>query len=383
MDTRPPPPPDAPARPGAADPPGGVVRWRDGGDIAAGLPALLGFRPGESLVAIGVGGDGGRVRMAARADIPPPEHAREVARSLARAVGTERPDGAVVAVVTEAPDEAVLVPEQAGDVRGRRVPDAASALTTALPYRDQVSEVRRALAGQGIELTEAVLVRGGRWWSYLCPEACCLPAAGTPVPGGTSEIEAAAVAAGTVIARDRTELAERIARPADVPAGMASAVLRAGRSLAADLADGDPADAARRRWAAVAGAVARCAPGARAALPDDAVAEVCWALRDVLVRDRALALATGEDAAAAEVLWTECTRRAPAPLSAAPATLLAATVWLRGEGAMARIALERALDSEPGYTLAVLLQQGLDACLPPRELRAMITAAVADCDGDG
>ena len=74
----------------------------------------------------------------------------------------------------------------------------------------------------------------------------------------------------------------------------------------------------------------------------------------------------GADAPAAEILWTECTRRAPAPLDAAPATLLAVSAWLRGDGAMANVALARALAGEPGYALARLLAQALAACVPPR-----------------
>jgi hypothetical protein len=126
-------------------------------------------------------------------------------------------------------------------------------------------------------------------------------------------------------------------------------------------------------------ALQRCRPGAPAAqalLTDQEVARLVWGLRDRAVRDRALELALGSDAAAAEQLWTECTRRAPAPLDAAPATLLAVSTWLRGDGAMADVALGRALASDPGYTLARLLAQALAACLPPVELRALIRAAV-------
>jgi hypothetical protein len=105
------------------------------------------------------------------------------------------------------------------------------------------------------------------------------------------------------------------------------------------------------------------------------VARVLGALQDPAVRDRALGLSLGDDAPAAETLWTECTRRAPEPLDAPPATLLAVSAWLRGDGAMANIALARALDSDPGYRLATLLHPALAACLPPAELRALIAAS--------
>ena len=102
-----------------------------------------------------------------------------------------------------------------------------------------------------------------------------------------------------------------------------------------------------------------------------------WGLRDRDVRDRALGLATGVDAAAAEILWTECTRRAPAPLDVAPATLLAVSAWLRGDGAMANVALMRALATEPEYSLARLLAEALARGIAPAELRATIAGGAA------
>jgi Domain of unknown function (DUF4192) len=93
------------------------------------------------------------------------------------------------------------------------------------------------------------------------------------------------------------------------------------------------------------------------------------------VRDRALGLALGADAPAVEQLWTECTRRAPTPLDAAPATLLAVSAWLRGDGAMANVALTRALTGEPGYGLAGLLARALESCVSPSDLRAILQEA--------
>jgi hypothetical protein len=98
------------------------------------------------------------------------------------------------------------------------------------------------------------------------------------------------------------------------------------------------------------------------------------------VRDRALALALGAEPAAAEQLWTDCTRRAPAPLDAAPATLLAVSAWLRGDGAMAAVALDRALGSDEDYQLAHLLRSALAACMRPAELRAMVSATLDRLD---
>jgi hypothetical protein len=241
-----------------------------------------------------------------------------------------------------------------------------------------VHEVLLALDARDIPLHEALLVRAGRWWSYDCAAACCAPDAGTPLPAGTSPLAAASVAAGQVVARDRRELELRIAPiGAAAAAAMGRTVTAVGEDLA-DLVRRGGRDAAADRYAAWVDAAVGPCDVPRARMADEDLARVGWGLRDVRVRDRALGFALGPRAGAAELLWTECTRRLPEPLDAAPATLLAVSAWLRGDGAMARIALDRALDSQPDYTLAELLSRGMDAGLGPRDLRAMVAGSQAD-----
>jgi hypothetical protein len=199
------------------------------------------------------------------------------------------------------------------------------------------------------------------------------------MPTGVTELEVAAVATGTVVERDRDDLLTRITPPAGRDRGaMAAACARVAVECSATVLHSGLAEVAAESWAAITDAAARCLPGRPATdgLTDAEVARVVWGLRDVEVRDLALGLALGAEPAAAELLWTECTRRAPAPLDAAPATLLAVSAWLRGDGAMANVALARALDSEPGYGLARLLGDALAACVTPADLRAMLTEAM-------
>jgi hypothetical protein len=372
MDPRPPLHPDdlpPPSPRDAFDPVGAphVVRIGDSGEFAAALPVLVGFAPRESVVLVALGGASGRrVGLTARVDIPPSEHARLVAERLADRLAHERPEAAVLAVVSEAPD-VVTLPEDPGCTRPRD-----------LPHRPLVHELLLALDLRSIPLDDALLVRAGRWWSYDCAQTCCAPDAGTPLPAGTSPLAAASVAAGQVVARDREELELRIAPIGEsAAAAVAATVTSVGEELA-DLVRRGGRDHAADRYAAwVDAAVAACAtPGRRPA--DEEVARVAWGLRDVRVRDRALGFALGPRAGAAEVLWTECTRRLPPPLDAAPATLLAVSAWLRGDGAMTRIALDRALDSQPGYALADLLSRGLEAGLGPSDLRTMVAGTQSD-----
>lgn len=337
-----------------------TVRIRDVGEIAAGLPHLLGFHPRESVVLLGLGGESGRrVGLTVRADIPPREHDRALARMLSGGLSTDRPEGALVFVVSEEPD---------GKVAGK----------PALPHHHLVREMCGALARSGVGIADTVLVRDGRWWSYDCADACCASGAGTPLPAGVTELEVASVATGSVVAAGREDLVARIAAPPDQDStAMASTCARVGVQLSTDLRDTGPEPIAAESWAAVMAGIARCrpAPGAGVALSDEDVARIVWGLRDGAVRDLAIELALGGEPAAAEQLWTECTRRAPSPLDAAPATLLAISAWLRGDGAMANIALDRALASAPGYALAGLLRDALGACMTPRDLRELLTRA--------
>lgn len=326
------------------------VRLSDAGELAAAVPHLLGFRPSESVVLIGLHGT--RVGLTVRADLPAPEHDAELSRMLVRRIRSDGPGAVVVAVVSEAPDEA------AGPLAPFR-PDAG------LPHRGLLRELTTALTAASLPLREALLVRSGRWWSYDCAEGCCAPDRGTLLPRGVSALEAASVVSGTVVEMSRAGLERRL----DPPPGRANA-----REACLRWAGKPSADDA---WEAVGEALAVCGPGAAAGprLTDDLVARVVWGLRDIAVRDRALGLALTAEPSALEELWTECTRRAPEPLDTAPATLLAVSAWLRGDGAMANVALDRALGSDPEYTLARLLAEALARCVSPTDLRALIAGS--------
>jgi hypothetical protein len=178
-----------------------------------------------------------------------------------------------------------------------------------------------------------------------------------------------------VVAEDRAALAARIARPEAGAAAMVAACVRAGEEHAAAVRARGPDAVAGESWAAVGAALDRLRARDAPRLPDAELARLVWALCDPTVRDRALVVAIGPDADLADRLWVECTRRAPAPLDAAPAALVAVHAWLRGDGAMAGIALDRALASDPGCPLAGVLAEGLQAFLPPEELRRWILAA--------
>jgi len=72
-------------RPSHPDPGRIDVRIDDLGELAASIPHLLGFRPRESVVLVGLAGPaGGRVGLTVRADIPLDGHAGAVTAALTR-----------------------------------------------------------------------------------------------------------------------------------------------------------------------------------------------------------------------------------------------------------------------------------------------------------
>ena len=66
------------------------------------------------------------------------------------------------------------------------------------------------------------------------------------------------------------------------------------------------------------------------------------------------------------------TRSAPAPAVAGPATLLAVCAYLRGDGAIAGIALEAAHAANPDHHLADIIRRIIACGLPPNKLRMML-----------
>ena len=120
------------------------------------------------------------------------------------------------------------------------------------------------------------------------------------------------------------------------------------------------------------------APGSRAviALLDQSGSPgLSVTLTDLRVRDDAWARMDPDYSEVHRRLWTDVVRRACPEYVPAPASLLAFTAWQAGEGTLANIAIERALDADPQYSMALLLSDVIDAGVPPSEARLPMTPA--------
>lgn len=322
-----------------------TVRLSDPAALVAALPHLLGFRPRDSLVLVALGGASGRrLGLTLRVDLPPRPDVEAVCDVAAENLMLGRPDGAAVFVI-------------GGPGPARR------GARSGPPRRDVADAAVAALAARGVPariVGWAARCRSGAQWRCYDPCAC----GGTlPDPSGTA-YAAHAVAEGQVVFADREEL-ERLVAPVD------AAVLQRREALIVSGPAGAALDDATAR-ALVDAAVADAANG-RLELDDEQVVRLAQALALPLVRDAALVRCAGPDAAAAEQLWAALARETPDPEAAAPAALLAASALLRGKGAMANIALDRAEQAWPGHRLTALLRTAVVGGVRPEQFRAWLT----------
>lgn len=311
-------------------------------DLLAAVPYLLGFHPADSVVVVALRGK--RIVFVARGDLPTgdPAEIRAAAEQLAAVVA--RQDVEVTAII------------------GYGQPTAVTPSVTA---------VRAALDRCGLPALDVLRVTDGRFWSYACADPGCCPPEGRPFDAATSQLAAAATYAGKVALPDRAALARQVA-----PLGgrerraMRHATRRAEQRLGALLAAAPPADPLGERMlrragrSAVRTALDRYRAGAR--LTTDEVAWLGLLLNHVPVRDHAWRQIGGEEWQL--TLWTDVLRRVEPDQVAAPASLLAFAAWRQGQGALACVAVERALRAQPDYPLALLLDEALRRGLPPATL---------------
>lgn len=327
-----------------------VARLRGPGDVAAALPHLCGFVPSESLVLVALQGSRSRVRLTLRVDLPPPDQERPLVDE-------------VVLRMRHADAEAVLLvvcTDGSSDAGG-------------LPRRQLVRRLRRALDRAGVGCDDALLIRDGRWWSYCCKNPRCCPVEGTPVEAaggqGLTLLRAQSALQGRAVLASRAELVEALAPPTG---SEAAALARMFDAADAERA-GDGADRAN------AGAAAlqewrRALAGAGEPpleLADSLAARLATSLGDLVVRDEVLTWLLDDDDALLTLLLAVAAR-SPAPWDAPVCALLGWVAHGRGDGGMANVALDRALASQPGYSLALLSRQALDGQLPPSEIRNLI-----------
>ncbi|MFG1648368.1 DUF4192 domain-containing protein [Micromonospora sp. NPDC049275] len=222
----------------------------------------------------------------------------------------------------------------------------------------------------GITVRDALRVTDGRYYSYLCDDPACCPVDGVPFDAVGSVVAVNAIVAGQTALPDRAALVASIAPTTGAARdAVTTATWRAQHRRDTLFAAGRRAAVIRAGKKALRAAVARYA-GDRV-LTDDEVAWLSVLLLDYTVRDAAWR--TNDGAPSQLALWTDVTRRVDPALAAPPAVLLAVIAWREGLGALASVAIDRALDADPNDPLAQLIDHALRAGIPPTALDSQAT----------
>lgn len=311
-------------------------------DIVSAIPYSLGFQPAESVVAVALKGPRERLSFTMRLDLLPPEHDADVARMCAERMTYANAKSVLLFIYTSPP-------KRPGD----------------LPRQALVEHIQKALP---VPLRDAALVADGRVWSYLCAEPQCCPPEGQLLTGdspGAVNVAAAHALVGDVLLPSRDALVATTRAVGGVAAAsMRQAIDRAlddvtGIDVGDDLVDSSLEMVDRLCAGYADGPVT---------LTHDSAARLALRVHNVEFRDALLGrLARGDDALAR--LVADLARLAQPPYDAPAATMLGVCGYFRGDGVVGIASAERALATDPDYSLAKLLVHAIESQINPKHMR--------------
>jgi|SRR5262245_15157040 len=329
-----------------------AVRIAGPADLVGAIPYLMGFVPDRSVVAVALHGDSrsARLGLTLRVDLPPSRTIADCAAFITRHLARAGARATIVVLYTD--HEAPCDLEQL------------------------ILELGRCTAAADVELWDVLQVAKNVWRSCLCGDSACCPPGGTPIDtAAPSLVQVHAVAAGLSALPSRQALADTL-KPAETEtvAAVSHEISRLAARCAAQTRSA--VDSRRAKTVQMAKRfVDQGVPGGRAPISSWRAARLLTGLTDVGARDRCCQWTSGEQGTAAVSLWTELVRVSPTPYAAAPATLLGYVAWQQGFGALANIAVQRALADDPDYPLALLIDQALADGLDPVQCRPEILLA--------
>lgn len=311
-------------------------------ELLQAVPYLLGFHPRDSVVLVGL--HAGTLVVTARLDLADAGDDATLAHTLQALV-----NGGVSALVVAVYAHAMPV----GDLARQR-------------WSSLGDRINLSAAASGCEVLDVLVVADDRWRSAWCRDAGCCGADGQPLPVAPSAFATAATVSGVVALPDRRSLEAAFdPEPAEVRGAtarlIADAMARAARAAEAGQAGRCQRSDKRALFAAARKSHTRAAPRSS----DTQTARFAAALAAREVFD-ALWLAVDDRRLDGRPLWREIARRASPPHDARAAFLFGWAAWRAGDGAMAGIAAQHALDSDPTCSPADLLLAALSHGIDPR-----------------
>ena len=296
------------------------------------LPVLFGFSPKESFIAIATHGESRRFGFRLRMDLPPREQVGSAAAQVAAYLRRQEPDGAVLIAVTDRGSDADAL----------------------------VSAVKSELTD--IPVQDAVRTDGEHYWAY----GPAGPGIAQPYVSRCSPAVVGAVVGGMQILPDREALVARFA----AVCGARKVAMEAVTETVLGVALSELSETPRADLGVVG--MARIRPiienyDTDGALTDVDLATLATWVSSVQVRDHVWGRMRRDTAENTLALWTAVAQTVVEPFEAPVLCLTAFAAWLVGDGTQALIAIERALEAEPGYSMAQLILQALDSGMSPEQ----------------
>jgi hypothetical protein len=307
---------------------------------------MLRFVPTASLIIVGFTGTGPfRASFTMRIDLPAPSDYSAALGALRGAISRQEPDAVAVIVV-------------GGDHRDAADDD--------LPHRALVRGCAAIAEDLSLSLMSPLWVAAieayQAWFSYTEPGRF-----GTVPEPRTSAVGLESVVVGDVTYDNRDAFTAQLSPD---PAGDLRRRAQIIRHLPNIVVD----DAAAYAAAYVCDTLAHVTEP-DFSIDDDLVARIGHGLTHPRVRDIAVSYAVTGAAGASELLWSRLTRATPRPHVTHPATLLAITAYLRGDGVLAGMALDIALDADPSNVLAALIRTCLQHGVAPQKIKKLLSRA--------
>ncbi|MET8680773.1 DUF4192 domain-containing protein [Streptomyces sp. NPDC004647] len=271
-----------------------------------------------------------------------------------------------------------------GDVRHHRAAESAAAVDhRGVDPADETAELLRPVNDWIIDALvehrgapqQSIGLVAGRWWAFTCElPGCC---EGEPLPALDDPNSAAAqlIQLGYAPGRRTREIVKEFQPidPEHAPHQL-SALDNEGAAYAAQCAAPEGQDAALDATHSLLETAMRDFRAGATELADDIAARLIHGLHDDWARDHGLEFSEDDDLPYARRLWAFLARRCIAPHTnaAVPAlTLLAWVTWRQTDLPTARLALKKALTTDPSYELAEVLHGAINSKADPQGLLAI------------
>ncbi|MCW6003738.1 DUF4192 domain-containing protein [Micromonospora sp. CPCC 205371] len=309
------------------------IRIRSNIDLVAVVPYLLGFHPDNNSIVITTF-HGHTISFVARVDLPAPGEHHATANQLLDLIRRQEHTDAVTVIGYGAPDHIEPAIHTFADV----------------------------FASHNMPIHDRIRVTDGRVRSLICTNPDCCPPEGTPYEPTTSLVAVQATVAGHVAHPNRDAISAMFAPvQGTTQQRMRAATDRAVRRLDALWASGGEPALLHAGENAVRAAIRSHDSGQP--LNSQRIAWLSVLLPHPHMQDIAIQLT--QPSQAHVELWATVTRHAQPPFDPTPAVLLAITAWRCGNGTLAGLAAEHALNTAPGHRLASAVDTALRHGIPP------------------